>query len=249
MITSMQSIHYANLIQEFTSEQKQAYYAHLLLDKPAEDFFEKMEKHGTHDQSSHGNWSKGMMSEGDLYASYQDFEPEDYEKSAIGRYLAQGHKINDFVRSGQTGEYITDETKVQDVMDGMDSAIEAAPKLPGGELFRVISADAVARLRKGDVITDKGYMSTTTANLTNSDNGKLLLTLATISSGRKAIAVITNNGGKSGLFMPAIMKGQPIAEFEREVVLPRGTNLKYRGEDYHFLDDGSGIIIHKFERQ
>jgi len=251
MITPTQSIDYAQLVREFTPEQRQSYYEHLLADKPAEDFFEKMQKHGNHDQSSHGNWSQGMVSESALLDSYSNLQLEGFEKSAVGEYLAKGHKVNDYVRQGAMGEYLTDEKTVQTVVDGLDSAIDAAPKLPGGELFRVISADAVERLKKGDVITDKGYMSTTTADLTHGDNGKLLLTLATISSGKKAIAVITNNKGKSGLFMPAVMKGQPIAEFEREVVLPRGTELKYRGEDYHFYEGGNGgaIIIHKFERQ
>ena len=249
MITPAQSQRYGLMIRDFTLSQAKAYQEHLVAGKPAEDFFTKLEKHGDHDQSSHGNWSKGMISESALYKSYEGFEPEPFEKDAIGRYLAKGHIVNDHVRKDSFGEFISDETKVQDVVDGMDSVIEAAPSLPGGELFRVISAGAVERLKKGDVINDKGYMSTTTADLSHPDNGKLLLTLATVSSGRKAIAVITNNTGKKGLFMPAVMKGQPIAEFEREVVLPRDTKLKYRGEDYIFLDDGSALAVHRFERQ
>ena len=91
-------------------------------------------------------------------------------------------------------------------------------------------------------------MSTTAANVLAPENGKLLLTLATVSSGRKSIAVITNNGGKSGLFMPAVKQGQPIAEFEREVILPRNTKLKYKGEDYYFMQGGGVLTYYKFER-
>jgi hypothetical protein len=47
------------MIREFTLDQAKAYQAHLVAEKPAEEFFEKMEKHGTHDQKTHGNWATG----------------------------------------------------------------------------------------------------------------------------------------------------------------------------------------------
>lgn len=217
-------------------------------ERPFIDEFTEVQKHGTHDQSSHGNWSTGMMSESDLMDSYVGHELSAEEDSAVGRYLATGHRVNELVRTGQMEHYLTDETKVSDVVKGLDSAIDNAPALPKGELFRVVSADAIDRLRKGDVINDKGFMSTTAANLFDSENGALLLHLATVSSGRKSIMVITNNGGKKGLFMPAVKVGQPIAEHEREVVLPRNTKLKYKGEEYHFMENGM-LTYYKFERQ
>ena len=208
---------------------------------------EEVSKHGTHDQSSHGNWSTRMMSESDLMASYDGVELTKEQDDAVGRYLATGHRVNELVRKGQLEHYLTDETKVSDVVKGLDSAIETSPALPKGDLFRVVSADALLRLKKNDVINDKGFMSTTAANLFEPDNGALLLHLATVSSGRKSIMVITNNAGKKGMFMPAVKAGQPIAEHEREVVLPRNTKLKYKGEEYHFMGNGM-LTYYKFER-
>lgn len=57
MITPIQSQRYARMVRDFTVAQGKAYQAHLIAGKPAEDFFEKMEKHGSHDQSTHGNWA------------------------------------------------------------------------------------------------------------------------------------------------------------------------------------------------
>ena len=57
-----------------------------------------------------------------------------------------------------------------------------------------------------------------------------------------------SNGGRSGLYMPAVKVGQPIAEFEREVVLPRNTELKFRGEDYYPMGDGNFLTYYRFER-
>jgi hypothetical protein len=56
----MQSQRYAQLVNNFNEKDFYAYYAHLSEGGRVEDFFEKMEKHQEHDQSSHGNWATGQ---------------------------------------------------------------------------------------------------------------------------------------------------------------------------------------------
>jgi hypothetical protein len=56
----------------------------------------------------------------------------------------------------------------------------------------------------------------------------------------------TGKEGK-GLYMPKMFPGQPIAQFEKEFLMPRKTKMKYMGEDYLFLDNGSAIKIHDFK--
>jgi hypothetical protein len=56
----MQSQRYAQLVNNFNEKEFYAYYAHLSEGGRVEDFFEKMEKHQEHDQSSHGNWATGQ---------------------------------------------------------------------------------------------------------------------------------------------------------------------------------------------
>lgn len=63
MITPSQSLSYAKIIRDFKQGELKAYYQHLIAGKPAEDFFEKMEKHllGQHDQSKHGRWASSGL--------------------------------------------------------------------------------------------------------------------------------------------------------------------------------------------
>ena len=60
MLTPMQSQRYAYLVRDFNKDEFNAYYKHLSEGGRVEDFFEKMEKHQEHDQSSHGNWATGQ---------------------------------------------------------------------------------------------------------------------------------------------------------------------------------------------
>jgi GNAT superfamily N-acetyltransferase len=64
MTTATQSRRYARLIRDFSLAESKAYNTHLLDGGTVEDFFDKMEKHGNHDQSSHGNWATGGMGAG-----------------------------------------------------------------------------------------------------------------------------------------------------------------------------------------
>lgn len=189
----------------------------------------------------------GMVSETKITESYKDLKLTKEEDMAVGTYLGAGHVVNTHIRNGNL-DATTDYAKVEDTMKGLDSAIERAPSLPEGNLYRVTSAPAVEDLWPGVVISDKGYSSTTTADLLAPENGQLLLTLSTVSGGRKALMVISNNEGKKGLSMKSLRPKSPIAEFEREVILPRDTKLKFVGIDAHLYGSGS-IPIFKFERQ
>jgi hypothetical protein len=68
MTTPAQSRRYAYLANNLNKEDFNAYYAHLLEGGRVEDFFDKMEKHGTHDQKTHGNWATGSEVVTDLVA-------------------------------------------------------------------------------------------------------------------------------------------------------------------------------------
>ena len=70
MLTPVQSQRYAQLVNNFNEKEFYAYHDHLLEGGRVEDFFEKMEKHGTGDQKPHGSWATGSSgSATDLVAS------------------------------------------------------------------------------------------------------------------------------------------------------------------------------------
>jgi len=172
----------------------------------------------------------------------------DESVGALGHYLGTGHTMNDRLRKDDFS--VEDPTlpysQTPDVR-GLDNAIEMAPRMPNQTVFRVGSQEAVSKLRKGSIYEDKGFTSTTVTDITHPDNGIQLLTLAKVSSGQKTLMRIDTGKEGKGLYMPKMFPGQPIAEFEKEFLMPRNTKMKYLGEDYHFLENGNAIIIHNFK--
>lgn len=172
----------------------------------------------------------------------------DESVGALGHYLGTGHVMNDRLRKNDFS--VEDPTlPYVDTPDvrGLDNAIELAPRMPKQTVYRVGSQEAVAKLSKGSTYVDKGFTSTTAVDITHPDNGLQLLTLAKISPGQKTIMRIDTGKVGKGLYMPKMFPGQPIAEFEKEFLMPRNTKMKYLGEDYLFLDNGSAITIHDFK--
>lgn len=226
-------------------------------------------KHGSHDQRTHGSWANGVsseaigsttpeskrgknVSEASLSKTYRDEGFRESlsfdEKYSINSYIQRGHLMNMKIREDETWEEDDAGDVIQDHMDKLDKIIESAPVLNGDRLYRTTSTESLEGLKVGDAIQDRGYMSTTVANLLEPANGKLLLSLSTVSSGRKSIIRIDGNYGKKGLFMPAVSPSSPVAEFEREVVLPRDTKLRYKGFIMYPFGDDQAVQVHDFER-
>ena len=170
----------------------------------------------------------------------------DQSTAALGHYLGTGTAVNDRLRKNDVsietgGPY----SQSADVV-GLDHAIEMAPPIPNTLVWRTTSADAIRPLKKGGIYMDKGFTSTTAADITHPENGTLLLTLATVSSGKKSIMEINTGKGK-GIYMPKMFPGQPIAEFEKEFLMPRNTKMKYLGVDMRPISGGNWIDVHRFK--
>jgi len=177
----------------------------------------------------------------------------DQSTASLGEYLARGHTVNDNLRNsasmGEAGYIDLGDGKTYadgGTVKGLDNAIAMAPPIPNTLVWRTTSADAIRGLKKGGVYMDKGYTSTTAADITHPENGTLLLSLATVSSGKKSIMEINTGKGK-GIYMPKMFPGQPIAEHEKEFLMPRNTKMKYLGPDYRPSSGGNWIEIHRFK--
>jgi hypothetical protein len=170
----------------------------------------------------------------------------DQSTAALGHYLATGTAVNDRLRkddvSIETGGPYSESADVV----GLDNAIEMAPPIGKQLVWRTTSADAIKGLKEGGVYMDKGFTSTTAADITHPDNGILLLSLATVSNGKKSIMEIETSKGK-GIYMPRMFPGQPIAEHEKEFLMPRNTKMRYRGPEYRFLAKDQIVEIHRFK--
>jgi hypothetical protein len=167
-------------------------------------------------------------------------------KGALGHYLGVGSEMNNRLRkddvSFPSGKPYAESADVV----GLDKAIEMAPPIPNTLVWRTTSADAIRGLKKGGVYMDKGFTSTTAADITHPENGTLLLTLATVTSGKKSIMEINTGKGK-GIYMPKMFPGQPIADFEKEFLMPRNTKMKYLGPDYRPTSGDNWLEIHRFK--
>lgn len=171
---------------------------------------------------------------------------DEQSKGALGHYLGVGSEMNNRLRkddvSFPSGKPYAESADVV----GLDKAIEMAPPIPNTLVWRTTSADAIRSLKKGGVYMDKGFTSTTAADITHPENGTLLLTLATVTSGKKSIMEINTGKGK-GIYMPKMFPGQPIADFEKEFLMPRNTKMKYLGPDFRPTSGDNWIEIHRFK--
>jgi hypothetical protein len=221
-----------------------------------------VQKHQDHDQKTHGNWATGggdtainkfENAANQAYGTGEEAFTIDYtgdnSVAALGEYLARGHTVNDNIRS--SGDLDRGDGKTyadSSVVKGLDNAIEMAPRMPNQKVWRTASAEAIENLKVNGVYIDKGFTSTTAVDITHPDNGMLLLTLSTVSSGRKALMEIDTGSVGKGLYIPKMFPGQPIAEKEREFLLPRETKMRYLGSDFNISPSGKTIVeIHKFK--
>lgn len=187
MLTPMQSQRYAQLVNNFNEKEFYAYYKHLSEGGRVEDFFEKMEKHGEHDQKTHGNWASGnyenladwFKDEVKVFASETDKEVYFMEKlfsqrlkgftelahpefsGAISFYESRGgYDMNEALRDPQISE-----DGYKSNIDLLDKAIETAPALSEELIaYRGVKGNGLKffeNLKVGDTYEDKGYTSTT----------------------------------------------------------------------------------------
>lgn len=187
MLTPVQSQRYAQLVNNFKEAEFYAYYKHLSEGGTVEDFFENVEKHGSHDQKTHGNWASGnyenlsdwFKDEVKVFESETEREVYFMEKlfsqrlkgftelnhpeftQAISFYQsAGGYHMNEALRDPQ----ISDDG-YKTTIDSLDKAIETAPALTEELVaYRGVKGnglDFFDKLKVGDTWQDKGYTSTT----------------------------------------------------------------------------------------
>lgn len=211
--------------------------------------YEEFDKHlaGEHDQKTHGSWA-GNFSDQDrikaelAYSEQYEIEaPPSILVDTVADYVEYGYKtMNGFLR-GKLGEFELSGENPQSLkrkISDLDRMIDEAPKVIGyNNLYRVVSNKVLESLNEGDVLIDKGFLSTTRANIIDKTERRTLEMLQDISSSKDSVMVIlpTKQGGDRGL-MPDLLfesiqssHSPSQTQREREVILPRDTQLKFMG--------------------
>lgn len=229
-------------------------------------------KHQEHDQSSHGNWALsenfpdlltlGTFDEESEYDSalavYSNrygvdlrgnkVGVENFEHDAIDTYSQEGYRdINAFLRNPSN---FNDEYSIkflEEKVDGLDSLIEKAPDMFGNTtLFRVVDDLVLMQLSEGDTFTHKGFLSTTRIDITK--DSELRDYLGEMDKTPDTVAVILPSPNKSGkgiavdLYRTSVDDSSSVSDREKEVLLPRSTDLLFLGYRYG-IGSENGVAV------
>lgn len=136
--------------------------------------------------------------------------------------------------------------------DGLDTLIDKSPSLFGDKtLYRVYSDRVLEGLQEGDVVTDKGFMSTTRIDVTREENSSARDWMGGISETPDTVGIILPNASKSGkglavdIYRTSVVDTSTVSDTEKEILLPRNTSLKFIG---YKTDVGTEARVAIFQR-
>jgi len=182
--------------------------------------------------------------------------PDNYEltppevETAYDNY-ARVHRdeIDSYVLEVKEFPYNDDE--FTDRIISLDKTIGDAPVLFGDKnLYRAMSNNVLEGMKEGDIVTDRGYLSTTRANLTVDTFTREQLGSIKDSTD-DTVAVILPNASKSGKGFAVDMwaklsnRETDTRNREQEILLPRDTPLKFLG---YKTDVGTEARVAVFQR-
>ena len=214
-----------------------------------------MQKHGEHDQSSHGAWASGepvadieewAKSESSKFSSETEQEIYLLErtmsqakglidgkyKGAVNAYqTATGYTINEALRDPQISE-----GQVQPYIDGLDNAIkDASSTSEDMTVYRGIKGnglDFFESLKSGDVFQDKGFVSTTL-------DPKTVTKFSVQGSMYQGIVMrMQIPAGSKGLFPMSVTGMGQASSREAEFILPRDSKFKILSNEGKVWDVG-----------
>jgi len=239
-------------------------------------------KHGDHDQSTHGSWASGNFNEiydgekaqntyFDTYGIKTDGSKDPVgisreEIRSLNTYTADGYaEINGYLRrfNREPDENDSIDAKqyrqMQEYRVGdLDKLIEEAPEFFGDKnLYRVFDKSITDTLEVGDVLTDKGFMSTTRVDITRQEGLEVLQNLQMIRTTDDTPSILLPSESKKGKGLAVdylknavvdLFDNVSAANNEREILLPRNTSLKFMGYKTVSVGSGDPMKVGVFQR-
>jgi len=165
-----------------------------------------------------------------------------YEANSVLSYTGDGFaNINYYARRlNQSTPTITDGldegATANRMINHIDKVIANSPDIFGETtLYRVFSDKVLENLEEGDILQDKGFLSTTRVNITEPNNNNLRAGLSGIKPSPDTVGVIRPSRSKKGkglavdLYKALLNEPMGKSLSEKEVLLPRNTSLKFLG--------------------
>lgn len=239
-------------------------------------------KHGEHDQSSHGSWATNNFDEETQGEEAQNTYFERYgiktdgskepvgisrdEIRSLNTYTADGYaEINGYLRRFDRNPDEDDSISAQQYRQmqeyrvaDLDKLIEEAPEFFGDKnLYRVFDKSVIDTLEVGDVLTDKGFMSTTRVDITREEGLDVLQNLQMIRVTDDTPSIILPSESKRGKGLAVDYVKNAVSDLfdnvstaanEKEVLLPRNTSLKFMGYNLVSVGNNEPMKIGVFQR-
>jgi len=188
-------------------------------------------------------WSENNEVESGYEMGESDLE------EAIDNYIVKHEaEILERINSGNTPMA----ERNQGDVDALDSLIDKSPVLFGDKtLYRVFSDKVLEGLSEGDVLTDRGFLSTTRIDVTQEGQSSARTWMGGISDSSDTVAVILPNESGTGkglavdIYRTVVDDTSTISDSEKEVLLPRSTPLKFLG---YKTDVGTEARVAVFQR-
>jgi len=137
-------------------------------------------------------------------------------------------------------------------VEALDSLIDKSPTSFGDRtLYRVFSNRALESLQEGDVVTDKGFLSTTRIDVTQEEQSSARTWMGSLSNTADTVGIILPNENKNGkglavdIYRTVVDDTSSTSDTEKEILLPRNTPLKFLG---YKTDVGTEARVAIFQR-
>jgi len=180
----------------------------------------------------------------DFYAIEQSPVMTKWEFKALRSYLGSGavEHINPWLRS--TRAIYPEEKNVTTLkIASLDSLISKVPEVRSETpLFRMFNKNVVEKMEIGQVFKDRGFLSTSFADVTDPKNIKLRNEMNFMQP-TGVIGRIVPNGHYSGLSVNHVQQDM-FYKHEKEFLMPRGSEFRYLG----LGKTPSGETVMDFER-
>jgi hypothetical protein len=182
----------------------------------------------------------------------EDYEMNDSDlEEAAYQYAFSGKHAEEVLAVYNEGKSPLGANIKRDV-EALDSLIDKSPTSFGDRtLYRVFSNGALESLQEGDVLTDKGFLSTTRIDVTQEEQSSARTWMGSLSNTADTVGIILPNENKNGkglavdIYRTVVDDTSSTSDTEKEILLPRNTPLKFLG---YKTDVGTEARVAIFQR-